>query len=319
MILKYLSEKSTEISALESALERLNPHHSSYAYLEQTLYRKKSGIAGELQLQKLLNTKTLLYDNFILFDLHLFSSGLFQIDCLLVTRSFVLVLEMKNIAGSIVIHPTSHNLERTRSDGQVNYMRNPFYQLRETMDLLEDFFLMNGINLPVKGVLVFRDANSALNVKENSLPSVTLPDLHGFLRRTKSNENLLTPEAFINVIDSLLTKHFCYIPKPISERFDIPKKDFTIGVKCPNCLKFGMKRLHGTWMCVDCKNFHRTAHISALLDYQFLFSKTISRIEMEKFLQCGTSTARTIVKNEKIHYEVQKNKKIYQLNSPYHL
>jgi Nuclease-related domain len=90
-----------EIQKLQVLLLRISENHPKTNLIKENLSKSLAGYNGEKSIDyylSLLPTKSF----YILHDLRLLINGrYFQIDTLLLTNSFALILEVKNIAGSI--------------------------------------------------------------------------------------------------------------------------------------------------------------------------------------------------------------------------
>lgn len=62
---------------------------------------KTAGMRGESKLVKVFENYTFLDEIYILHDFSFYSTGRAQIDCLVITPNFALILEVKNIAGEM--------------------------------------------------------------------------------------------------------------------------------------------------------------------------------------------------------------------------
>ena len=137
-ILKYRSD-SLKLLGVAAAIRRLSPSHPQYAYLNGLQKQILAGIKGEELLNNLFENVKFRFEYYVLHDLHLYSTAWFQIDSLIVTPYYAIILEIKNIGGHIKIRKNHPQLERTLSSGQIDYYKNPIAQVVEITDLLQDF------------------------------------------------------------------------------------------------------------------------------------------------------------------------------------
>src|SRR5699024_2917525 len=56
------------------------------------------------------------------------------------------------------------------------------------------------------------------------------------------------------------------------------------GVFCPKCKPMIMKWTYGTWECSRCSHKDKNAHVSALIDFAFLFGYSITNKQARWFL-----------------------------------
>jgi hypothetical protein len=65
---------------------------------------------------------------------------------------------------------------------------------------------------------------------------------------------------------------------------NLPLEDMIQGVQCPQCNKFHMDRMHGTWICKHCGHISKEAHIPAIKDFFLLHGFQISNKQLRSFL-----------------------------------
>ena len=193
MIIKNRSD-SLKLLGVEAAIRRLTPIHPKYSFLESMQRQIISGIKGEELLNKLFERVKFRFDYYVLHDLHLYSTAWFQIDSLILTPYYAIVLEMKNIGGHIKIRKNHPQLERTLDSGQTDYYKNPLGQVVEITDLLQDFLDMRKVELPIYQIVIFKDANRSLQFDETEIPIMGLQELPHYIRTrpAKGNKHIVS-------------------------------------------------------------------------------------------------------------------------------
>ncbi|MFC0188120.1 nuclease-related domain-containing protein [Fictibacillus aquaticus] len=94
--------------------------------------------------------------NFIFHDLRLTNHiGSFQIDILILTPSYFLILEVKNLSGKITIDPRHQQMTRLNTLGQLDVFPDPLSQVRRQKTQLELWLTAQKITgIPIKTLLV---------------------------------------------------------------------------------------------------------------------------------------------------------------------
>ncbi|MCO7126712.1 NERD domain-containing protein [Sporolactobacillus shoreicorticis] len=103
------------LTQLRSLLKRLPKNHPKFAALSNEETKRTIGFKGEKALDYYLefNDKD---RNHIYHNLKIaISHSLCQIDTLIINRSFILIIEIKNISGILFFDSTHHQLIRTLS------------------------------------------------------------------------------------------------------------------------------------------------------------------------------------------------------------
>ena len=245
----------------------------------------KAGIQGEDVLSQLFSRVTFPFEYYIFHDLHLKSTGPFQIDALFLTPYYAIILEMKNIAGHIKIRKDHPQLERTLTDGQTDYFKNPVGQVVEITDLFKDFLQMCEVDLPIYSLIVFKDSNRSLQFEESQIPIFGPQEIPHFIRTRPRELRKLTPVEMSKLTAALITGHREYNPFPVVKNFFINPKDIIPGVLCGKCQKFSVEKLFREWCCRYCGKSTQAAYWDALNDYSMLIGPKINNREFRRFLQ----------------------------------
>lgn len=300
-----------KLRGIEAALRRLPDTHPNFSYLQLQQRIIKSGMNGENHLNSLLNRINFKFDYFIFHDLHLKSTDYFQMDSLILTPYYAIILEMKNISGNITIRNNHPQLERVLPSGQSDYFKNPIGQVIEMADLFNDFLEMRNIQLPIYSAVVFKDANRSLKFEETTIPILGLQELPHFIRTRPRMKKVLNPLTLVNLIETLLEKHLDYNPFPLTKNYSINPEDIITGVICSQCQNVRMERILRGWTCRNCGINSKTAHIDALADYSMLISHKINNKECCRFLHTECKVATEILRNSKMKKSGSKKRMEY--------
>ncbi|HSJ37465.1 MAG TPA: nuclease-related domain-containing protein, partial [Planococcus sp. (in: firmicutes)] len=163
MILKQRPEPS-EISQLQNLLQRVPVVHPLFPHWTEKLRRITAGFHGEQRVDALWQEIPVECPHYFLHDLFIQKpNSSHQIDTILVTSRFVLVLEIKSIAGQLNFDPQLRQFSRTNRDGSVDGMRNPDDQLHRHEKWMQQFLASQKVTLPVIGAIVFTYPSSIVN------------------------------------------------------------------------------------------------------------------------------------------------------------
>jgi hypothetical protein len=274
------------ISMLEAILRRLPEGHPRRAEYEEELAKRLAGYRGEQSLDYYLNF--LPEDRYYIYhDLHLANGHLpFQMDTLILSPNFALILEVKNFFGTINFEPTFNQLIRTVDDKEEGFP-NPLAQVRR-----QRFQLMNWMDdqrfnkIPIEYLVIIsnpstiiKPPNRSTDISRRILHSPNLLDKINDLEKIYSDEKISAKE--LRKLNRLLLKNHTP-PKP--QYFQVPRNEIMTGVQCPNCSLFAMERYKRNWHCPHCSHQSKDAHIQAIEDYFLLISPTITNKEFREFL-----------------------------------
>lgn len=140
------------ILKLRALVRRLPPHHPKVPSIMQDLNKREAGYKGETSIDlplSFLEPKS----HFIFHDIRLQDpSRFFQMDTLIVTKKFALIIEVKNITGMIYFDHHFNQLIRTE-DGVESAFPDPLIQVGRQETQLQNWFLQ--YNIPAIPILSF--------------------------------------------------------------------------------------------------------------------------------------------------------------------
>lgn len=119
------------IQTLEALARRLPLYHPSYEIIKSNLAKDKAGLRGEQSLDYYL--QELDQESLGIFhDIRLTSSNYpFQMDTLILTNHFALIIEVKNISGTLHFDQRFNQLIRVSQDGREEGFPDPFSQVSQ--------------------------------------------------------------------------------------------------------------------------------------------------------------------------------------------
>lgn len=275
---------------MDSALlNRLPQHHSKIRFIEDDLTRRKVGFRGE---QTLLYHLGFLKDDhyLIFFDLRLqFEEYFFQIDTLILTPHFILIIEVKNFSGTLIFEKHSGQFIRIYQNKEESFP-NPLFQVQRHHFLLENLFKQKNLpTIPIEHIVVISNSTTYiktpsdnLQLYEKVLHSEKIIHKIDQLSR-KHNQIKLKSSSLKKISQFLLQNHIPDTPS-ILELFEIQKEEVIKGIQCSSCKKFTMIRKHGKWSCPFCIAQSKNAHEQAILDYLLLIEPTITNKKCQDFI-----------------------------------
>jgi Nuclease-related domain len=268
----------------ESLQRRLKPLSTLRPKIEEDLLKAWAGYHGECKVDRFLST----IDNkeiYIIHDLTLqIGDTYFQIDTLILSKSFGLILEIKNIAGHLSISTDFGQVTRTLN-GEVTGFTNPIEQAkRYRIYLLKWLRKKKFPPVPIDFLVVFTNPSSVITstnpLEETLSKTIRLESLVSkFLSLQQYYKNDVLSEKEIKKISQLLLK------ENTSYTFTKIKDEFVKGVFCTNCKDLSMTRKKGSWFCTICGHFDKNAHVQAIHDYFELISPFITTKEASTFLK----------------------------------
>ncbi|WP_163539676.1 nuclease-related domain-containing protein [Gracilibacillus sp. YIM 98692] len=270
----------------EALRNRLPADHMQYSTIDDFCRRYHSGYQGEQSLGYYIDLLADL-DIHWLKRLRLKYQHYFQIDLLCVTPSFLLLIESKNITGSIYFDPYAKQLLR-QIDDQQKLFSDPLLQVGLQAKQLRQFLSHTDFpSLPIHTISAFTNRNG-----------------HLLLQDYKDRDRILTSQELPFYVENLVAKH--NVPKLTSSQcaqltryleshhqeadIDILKKHAILweeikkGVPCPACSRYRMARIRHRWECPHCNHRSHDAHIPVLTELALLAGNRITNKLAREFL-----------------------------------
>ncbi|WP_137744346.1 MULTISPECIES: nuclease-related domain-containing protein [Robertmurraya] len=291
-----------KVVALECLLRRLHESHPKYSEIEADYARFLKGYRGEKAVAYYLNF--LPDKKFYLFHSLRLPSGKshFQMDHLLLTTRFALILECKNFFGTLFFDDSFNQMIRIANEKEEGF-QDPISQAKWHQQQLKSFFHSRNISLPTDYFVVI--SNPSTIVKTNPQNRQALKKvIHGHSLLDKIAEadrmfqtELFDPKEVRNLGKRLLKSH-------VEEEFDalekyrLRKSEILTGVRCPQCERIPMIRKNRTWFCSECRTKDKNAHVSAVEDYFHLFGASITNKQFRDFVHLESEdTAKRLLKS----------------------
>jgi hypothetical protein len=281
-----------KIAQLIALLRRLLKDHPKWPLIEQELNRKKAGLWGEREVDKKL--KRLDQGKYLIIrDLRLPNGDgtFFQIDTLVLSISFILIIESKNINGSLYFDLVYHQFYRILKDGSKESFADPVSQARLHMQQLRQWFLKHKFPTIVMDYLVaMTNPNAVFHIIQNGHPVAKKICANAGLTWEIDNleerykKELITDKELRKIAKALLKAHTPLQPSEILQQYGISISELLPGAHCPDCEFLPLIYKRGRWYCPRCEKFHKDAHWDAVNDHFLLISPKITNVEFRKWV-----------------------------------
>jgi Nuclease-related domain len=314
--------KSLRIKKLEVFQRRLIQNHPRLLPILDELGGRLAGHHGEQSNDYFLKP-FLSKDYCVLHDLRLAAhDSFFQIDTLLISSRYIVILEVKYITGTLHFDHL-HQVIRIRDDGMEEAFQNPIFQVKRQRSHLTDWLSRNRVpNIPIHSLVVMSNPRTIIK----SLPShkdvlqyVThspyLQERIQVFDKMHSVEKLTKKE--ITKLSKLLVRHHTPENPDLLKRYQIEEKDIIKGVYCTKCFYMPVVRKYGAWFCSKCSLKCINLHLPTLEDYALLYGTSISNKQFCDFLQISSRhLAKRLLTNMNLHSVGENKGRRYILPSP---
>ncbi|MBM6616373.1 nuclease-related domain-containing protein [Bacillus suaedaesalsae] len=280
---------------LEALLRRLEEHHPKRPQILEELARRKAGYRGEQALEYYL-TYLSSEKYSVLQDLRLIhKEHYFQIDTLILSPSYFLIVETKNYQGTIYFDSDYSQLIRTVNDKEEAFP-SPLVQVRRQRNHLSEWIKDNKvIDIPIDYLVVISNPNTIIKASPKNLEALRkVTPITVFLNKIEQIEKLyptqLTQRKEIQRISKKLIKKHTPLNPDLLTQFDLTTSESLKGVHCPSCNFLPMQRKQAKWICPKCSKTSKDAHVNAIVDYALLLDNKITNQKLREFLHISSRT-----------------------------
>ncbi|WP_077329568.1 nuclease-related domain-containing protein [Virgibacillus siamensis] len=289
MILKPLM-KSRYIHQLEALDRRVSEHHPQKTRIENKLKNKLTGFRGEQALTFPLNLLPE-PDYAIIHNPRLEDSNgnCFEIDVLLLTKYYILLLESKNWYGTLLFDEDKQVI-RIGDTGIEEGLPNPVPQVKLQRYRLKKW--LSQYNLPQIPILYFVVISFPSTIIKPMYQHRPIPEevihsnllYHHIQRLNNQYKTPVVDKKGMNSLGEFIVQKHTEPDINVLKKFGVEKSELIRGVFCPSCESGPMTLNLGIWHCSLCNHYSKNAHLAALADHKLLIGDKITNREARDFL-----------------------------------
>jgi hypothetical protein len=290
----YLILKDREypknLLVLEALIRRVVKTHPKMTLMQSDYNKRVAGYWGEKRLDEIIDGIPNL-PFFILRDLSLTVKGIsFQIDTLLLSPFYFLIIESKNISGNLLFDTSYNQLIRTNHENKEEAFDDPILQAQNQKRNLSNWFKEQKIShLPIETLVAMSNSSAVIRSTSGNeilskyvVPVKKIP--HRLEQLTASYKKKHLTEKKITNMAKLLIEHHRPVEIDFLKKYGIPKSEILPGAQCPKCNSIPMDYQKGKWICRSCCTESKDAHFQAVDDYLLLVKNTITNKEYREFI-----------------------------------
>lgn len=294
MHVKELSIPS-RVPILESLLRRLPEGHPKFETIKSDLAYVWKGYHGEKAVSYYLDFLPE-KENFIFHSLRLPSGKYhFQIDYLVLTTRYALILECKNFFGTLLFDSSFNQMIRTANDKEEGF-QDPISQAKWHQQQLRNWLLSHNISLPIEFYVVISKPSTIIKATpQNKQAMSKVVHGHSLLERISEIDRRFDTEVLdvkeVRKLSRLLLKSHTAESFNALRKYGLRGNELLPGVICPTCKRSPMIRKGRTWHCNGCGMKDKNAHISAVEDYFRLVGDSITNKQFREFVHLESDTS----------------------------
>lgn len=291
-------ERSYPIRLLmyEALMERILKYHPKIASIEEDYKAWRAGYRGELQTDYRLSF--LPEKGFFIFrDLRLADGEWhFQMDTLILTLRYILLVETKNYSGTVFFDKDSEQIIQTKDEKEKSY-DNPLLQVRMQAWHLKRWLQHHKFNVPpIYHFVTISNPSTIVKTNDRSLNKLIVKGdvlLNRVLKVDEYNSNVFIQEKEAKKLSRLFIKKHTPHHPDILKPYSLTQADLQPGVQCPSCLSYGMQRAKWFWRCPVCSHTSKTAHHKTIKDFFLLINPNLSNAAFRDFSNISSMRAAT--------------------------
>ena len=275
------------LQSLPRLIARATLDRSRQDYLQNQLYRVKAGYSGERFIDRYLESLEVPISLTVLTDIHLSLSpgNSFQIDTLILSDHFILILDVKNVGGELRFKTDPNHLEQTLSTGEVIIMDCPLDQLKTHIYNLQSWLRKRGIDVDVCGRVVIASKNGRVKEAPPKAPIIYRKGLPILLREKSLQPVVYSAKQQKLINDSIQQNKVKFDPFPLCKYFNIDPAHLKKGQLCSRCGESMVYKSHKQRECKKCGLIEKNNYEEVLKDWFILVNDSISNGECRDFLQ----------------------------------
>ena len=250
-------QPSIYLRQLRALHRRLPANHPKYPQVKDELNRYSAGYKGEEVIKYQLSM--LNPDIYHIFhDIRLpVGEHFFQIDILVLAGNMILIIEVKNMTGSLFFDHVFHQLIRTQ-DGKEEGFPDPILQLNRQQLLFGKWLINERVTDQLPVIPLLTVSNPQTIIKSSSKEYQDIISHRNFLPikiqqlQHKHPTIHLSNKQLKKLTKKIMTQNFPH-KSDILPRFGVKPDEIRKGVHCPVCGQLPLLYQKAKWHCSKCE------------------------------------------------------------------
>ncbi|WP_203246010.1 nuclease-related domain-containing protein [Sporosarcina beigongshangi] len=261
--------------------------------MQKQLYRIGAGYSGECNVDSYIERTQFPQVMKIFTDVHLCNSPkfTFQIDTLIITERYVLIIEVKTLKDSVRFIPNPPHLVQVLETGDEVVLDCPVYQIESNKSNLDEWLRRRGIHLKTLGLLVLANPNTKVIDTPNDFPIIYKKQIPFYLQKLRSAERILTIGKIEELSELLHAEQQQFNPFPLCSYYHIQPEDLRKGLLCSNCHGQLQQKNRETWYCQRCSKKAEDPYNDGIRDWFKLVKNSMTSRECRSFLNLKDGNA----------------------------
>ncbi len=215
---------------------------------------------------------------------------------MIVTRSYLCVLEIKTIKGTLKFQSNPPQFLKDLA-GVITPLKCPEQQLTRNVKRLNMWLVKHDVSLPIHSYIVLPYSKTHVTLPPKFAKIIMGCDISSYFEELNEKEPIISRETFDKLILMIASNQTSYFPPPLSNRYLIKYDHIRKGLLYSYCFK----SIKNEKKCPNCKKPTKLAKKEAVEDWFYLWQDSISNRECLEFLGLKDKFAATyLLKNMKL-------------------
>ncbi|WP_227394483.1 nuclease-related domain-containing protein [Jeotgalibacillus aurantiacus] len=254
------------IQTLQIIADRLPHYHQKFEDIQKHLRNLIAGYKGEAGLD--YNLSFIKSPHIILHNLRLKGQNHhFQMDTIILFQNAIIILETKNISGSLQFKTDFQQVLRTLN-GQTEAFKDFHLQIKRQSEQLTELMKRHKLGaLPVIPFIVMANSRTIIHAETPHILRNVIPPEAIESEIYKALQTIQTKkfgQAHMKKVADVLISLHEELEIDWFKKYSIGFSELQMGVQCPGCRKIGMVKSRRGWTCGDCHHFSSSVHHEAL-------------------------------------------------------
>lgn len=286
------------LEGIPRLIARLHPDHRKLQFLKDSLYRISAGYSGECNVDTYIERTQITHLTKIFTDVHLRISPTFtfQIDTLIITERYVLIVEVKNLKDTVRFVQNPPHLEQIFETGTEAILDCPIHQIESNKSNLDEWFRQRGIHLKTSGLLVLANQKTKVKDAPSDLPIIYKKQIPFYLQKLQPAETILSTAQIHDLAREIHAEKQHFNPFPLCAYYNIDHRELKTGLLCRYCNRQLQRENREKWSCELCGKNTVNPYSDGIKDWFMLVKNSITNEECRSFLKLkGSNAARYIL------------------------
>lgn len=208
----------------------------------------------------------------------------FQIDTLIITERYVLIIEVKQLKNTVRFVQNPPHLEQILESGDEVILDCPVYQLEANRSNLDEWFRQRGFHVMTLGLLVLANPNTKVKDAPREFPVIYKKQIPFYLQRLQSTETILSVNQIHDISRKIRAEQQQFNPFPLCSYFHIAPTELRTGLLCQKCNELLLRRTRETLYCSHCGDDAVDPYNDGIRDWIMLVKNSITNKECRQFL-----------------------------------